>query len=323
MKYGFMCVGMLVVGILTFVFIFVAADATIVDQEEYYSLKEAMEGAMYDAIDIDYYQKTGELKIIEEKFVESFARRFTEVSGFEDEGYNIEYYDIIESPPKASVRIIGKTQEYNLTIDSDDYSSYNIINQLDSILTYNADHLYTYERYIVRPNTGNENTGESTGKKNSIGGTYKQSTYMNSASGYDKYRIYPEEFKTPTELEDKTCNIVNIEYDSAITTIEDLLTYTDNCDSWYTSNSDLPEYQADQITLYSRCITTKSGISGITKNTPADDVIDFIETVDYFNTVKNNNKVTYLQSIGITLKQKPSANHFQGIKVRVTWQCTS
>ena len=33
---------------------------------------------MIDAIDMDYYRESGELKIIKDKFVESFTRRFAE-----------------------------------------------------------------------------------------------------------------------------------------------------------------------------------------------------------------------------------------------------
>ena len=69
------------------------------------------------------------------KFVENFTRRFvTSVSGDVNQ-YKIEFYDIIESPPKASVVIKGKTKSYNLLAE-DGSDSFDIVNSLDGILEY-------------------------------------------------------------------------------------------------------------------------------------------------------------------------------------------
>ena len=119
--------GLLIIGIVTFMCIYYVLEGTMINEEEYHGLKEAMEGAMYDSVDIDYYHRSGEIKIIKEKFVETFTRRLAETKVYGSQGYTIKFYDIIESPPKASVVIEGKTDNFKLTLDSDDISNYNII----------------------------------------------------------------------------------------------------------------------------------------------------------------------------------------------------
>jgi len=63
-------------GLVGFAIIFLFVQLTVNSDEEYYLLKEVTEAAMYDSVDLAYYRSTGELKIVKEKFVESFFRRF-------------------------------------------------------------------------------------------------------------------------------------------------------------------------------------------------------------------------------------------------------
>ena len=114
---------------------------TINNESEYYVLKEAMEAAMLESVDLSCYRIDEELggcnadqvKIIEQKFVENFTRRFAaSISGDVTE-YTIEFYDIIESPPKATVVIKGETQEYSLSMN-DSKDSFTILNDLSGIL---------------------------------------------------------------------------------------------------------------------------------------------------------------------------------------------
>ena len=80
-----------------------------------------------------YEQSSGKLFEPEQKFVENFTRRFTaSISGDVTE-YQLEFYDIIESPPKATVVIKAKTRDYMLS-PGDEKDSFTIINDLSGIL---------------------------------------------------------------------------------------------------------------------------------------------------------------------------------------------
>lgn len=75
---------------------------------DYYLLKDTTEAAMNDAIDYDFYSNNGVVRMDKEKFLESFVRRFADsVDGTRD--YNIDVYDLNETPPKVSVKISSKS----------------------------------------------------------------------------------------------------------------------------------------------------------------------------------------------------------------------
>lgn len=127
-------------GMFGLFFIVMFESITVNNESEYYVLKEAMEAAMLESIDMNCYMRReadggceGTIKIVEQKFVENFTRRFAaSVSGDVSE-YEIEFYDIIEKPPKATVVIKGRTQEYFLSSDDED-ASFNLVNNLSGIL---------------------------------------------------------------------------------------------------------------------------------------------------------------------------------------------
>lgn len=81
------------------------------NEQDYYLAREITYAAMYDAIDYGYYKKNGELKIVKEKFVENFIRRFAE-SATLNKNYKINFYSIYETPPAVSVEIRTNTGEY-------------------------------------------------------------------------------------------------------------------------------------------------------------------------------------------------------------------
>ena len=108
-------------------------NVTTTNERDYYLLKETTEAAMFDAVDVAYYRATGELKISQEAFVEAFARRYAENTSFNMGNYTLEFYDIIESPPKVSVIITTGVGTYNI---NGDISDYNVANRLDAILEY-------------------------------------------------------------------------------------------------------------------------------------------------------------------------------------------
>lgn len=124
---SFLVIGL---GIFGLALIFLFQDITISNEDDYYLLKEITEAAMYDSIDRTYYSLSmGKVKINQEKFVEVFTRRFAESSTLSAKGYEIEFVDIMEEPPKVTVRIKNKTNGYTLTEDD-----LEIINQLSAII---------------------------------------------------------------------------------------------------------------------------------------------------------------------------------------------
>ena len=114
MKYSFLSLGMIMAGMFGLVFIVMFENVTINNESEYYVLRESVEAAMYDAVDLDYYRDQGELKIIEEKFVSSCTRRFFNSINGIGKGYQLTFYDIMESPPKVSVVATSKTDSYEV-----------------------------------------------------------------------------------------------------------------------------------------------------------------------------------------------------------------
>lgn len=133
MKWSFASVGLIVFGLIGLTIIILFQNITTNNENDYYLLKEVTEASMIDAINMDYYRETGELKIIKEKFVESFTRRFAESTVFASSNYTINYFDIMEEPPKVTVSINTGIGEYTIYQDTSDY---HVANTLSAILEY-------------------------------------------------------------------------------------------------------------------------------------------------------------------------------------------
>ena len=132
MKWAFSSMGLVALGMCGIVIVLLFQNITINNEQDYYLLKEVTEAAMLDSIDFAYYRDTGEVKMIQEKFIENFTRRYAEtVNTHSTTGYSIEFYDIIEEPPKVSILL--KTGIGNYTVYGN-ASDYNITNQLDAII---------------------------------------------------------------------------------------------------------------------------------------------------------------------------------------------
>lgn len=129
MKWTYSSLFLILFGLFGLFIIFLFQDITVSNEDDYYLLKEITEASMEDSLDIAYYRKTGDIKIIQEKFVEVFTRRFAESSTLAAQGYTVEFIDIIEEPPKVTVRIKNNTKGY--TLDSD---GFDIINELSAII---------------------------------------------------------------------------------------------------------------------------------------------------------------------------------------------
>ena len=137
MKWSFASVGLIMIGLFGILIIILFNEITVSNEQDYYTLKDATEAAMIEAVDVAYYRLTGEIKISQEKFVENFTRRFARTSTFGQGNYDIEFYQIVEYPAKVSVRIIDKTNSYNIynTFDSElDATDATIVNALSAIL---------------------------------------------------------------------------------------------------------------------------------------------------------------------------------------------
>lgn len=295
MRWAVAGLGLLLAGMLTFMGIYFVLDGTITNEENYHGLKEAMAGAMYDAIDIDYYEQTGEIKIIKEKFVETFTRRFADSTKYGQKGYTIEFYDIIESPPKASVIIKGIGGEVVLSLDSDELSSYDIINKLDGILLYNGKHLYTYDLYAI----GNISGGTTIPGIKSY--QIKIPEELKRIYNLNEKEVYKGSGKINTSAERDKCKIVNIEYIENITKSvynkSAKKAFEDNRKYWYYDTADY----------------YKTNLSGTYCE---------IETVNEFKYNRDTNKwqIKGLDNINITLKDS-GCSGITGYKMRVTWQC--
>lgn len=119
----------LVLGLFGIVLINLFGNITVSNEDMYYILKEATESSMIDALDYQAYRLgvgyddvteqtdpdsmhciagvPGTIRIVKEKFVESFVRRFAKTATNNRE-YKISFDDIDECPPKVSITITAK-----------------------------------------------------------------------------------------------------------------------------------------------------------------------------------------------------------------------
>ena len=153
----------LFLGILGLLLINLFGNITVTNEQDYYLLKEATKSALTDAIDVTAYREgigydgvtpdtdpesmhcvegqTGVIRIVKERFVESFVRHFAE-SADRNKTYKISFNDIDECPPKVTVtistneslswfaKLLGKKEK---TFDYETESA-EIVNVLNAIL---------------------------------------------------------------------------------------------------------------------------------------------------------------------------------------------
>ncbi len=118
-------------------------DATTSNTQDYYQLKEVANSALYDAIDYRYYAQTGQIRILKEVFVENFIRRFAETVSVTD-SYNVQFYDLYESPPKVSVKISTTTAGFIIGRDTEAtagehaMTDLDVVNSIDLIVEFDA-----------------------------------------------------------------------------------------------------------------------------------------------------------------------------------------
>lgn len=125
------------------------------NEQNYYLLKEITEAAMIDAVDLRAYREglgwdgvteetypedihcmegePGTVRIIKQKFVESFLMRFAETVRL-NRDYKITINDIDECPPKVSITIKSTERSLLSNIYSDYRTDNDVINTLTGIL---------------------------------------------------------------------------------------------------------------------------------------------------------------------------------------------
>lgn len=210
MKWSTVTVGVMILGIIGVSIILLFQQLTTTNENDYYLLKEITEAAMVDSIDISYYRETGELKIVREKFVENFTRRFAESTLIIGTKYTIKFFDIMEEPPKVSVRIDTGIENYKIYNTS---GNYEVLNQLTGIFEY----------------VGKSDNGKTiSGEENPYKKKKKEMTYYSIVKKSNATKKYDTtlELNIPDELVSgkiKNVTLSNVEYkDSSNLTQEEL-----------------------------------------------------------------------------------------------------
>jgi hypothetical protein len=126
MKEAFWGILIVMLGLVGIVIVNIFQNVTVGNDRTYYQLKESAEAATYDAIDLAYYRLNGDLRMVEDKFVENFTRRFAQNIG-NNGNYNITVQEITGNPPRISIKVAtGIT-----SLQGDDFG---IVNRIDGIL---------------------------------------------------------------------------------------------------------------------------------------------------------------------------------------------
>ena len=133
MKESYWGYWLIALGVFIIIIMMLISNVSTSSTQDYYLIKEISEAAMVDAIDYGYYRESGELRINREKFVENFLRRFAENVALST--YQVDFYNIYEAPPKASVQVTTKSNTYQINSDS---TSFDIVNRVDGILELNG-----------------------------------------------------------------------------------------------------------------------------------------------------------------------------------------
>ena len=191
MKAAMWGIGLFVMGLLGLVLINLFGNITVTNQFNYTTMKNAVQAAMLDSLDIAHYRAGfclcnkdgspinknalksfsdknqyefrditndkclnqngeelnscvslyGEYRLNKEKFEEIFQERFRKVTTNNKE-YQYIIKEIIEYPPKVSVMVISKDEEFFPT--DKDAGGYNIVNQIDAIIETNKEVVINY-----------------------------------------------------------------------------------------------------------------------------------------------------------------------------------
>jgi len=146
----------MLMGILGIVLINLFGKIVMSNEQNYYLLKEITEAAMMDAVDLKSFREgvgwdgvteesdpesmhcmkgvPGTIRIVEQKFVESFVRRFASSAQL-NRKYKIIFNDIDECPPKVTVTLVATEKFSFLSFFGVEYNTgEDIVNILTGIL---------------------------------------------------------------------------------------------------------------------------------------------------------------------------------------------
>lgn len=131
MKESFWAVMIVGLGITSIFLVYFFQTVTNTSEHNYELLKETTEAAMFDALDLSAYRADETIRIDQERFVDSFIRRFAEDATLAHE-YKISIYDVHEEPPKVSIKV----STFNVGFFSlgSEATSFSLTNQIDAIL---------------------------------------------------------------------------------------------------------------------------------------------------------------------------------------------
>ncbi len=144
----------LILGVIVTTVMLLVSRVTTHAEEDYYLARETMQAALLDSIDYAAYRSTGRIIISKSKFIEIYVRRFAE-SVTNSQDYQIDFYDVYEEPPKASVRIRTTSGEASVNNNSTSFSVDTLITGIletnfeQYLATKNADGSYNEGKYIT------------------------------------------------------------------------------------------------------------------------------------------------------------------------------
>ena len=125
--YWFIVLGLSIMSIMILV-----QNYTTTNEQDYYLIKSILESSMYESVDYAYFRDTSRIRMNSEKFVENFVRRFAESVNI-NKTYEINFYQIYEDPPAASVEIKTDGDGKSGKVEADD----TVTNRLTGILYTN------------------------------------------------------------------------------------------------------------------------------------------------------------------------------------------
>jgi hypothetical protein len=177
---------LIVLGIFVITVLLLIQNLTSQNTHDYYAVKEITEASIIDAIDYGYYEDYGEIRIVKEKFVESFLERFSETANLSNT-YKVTFYDIYEVPPKVSLKVSSTSSGFNIVGET---STFDIVNNMDMLLETSPERVAAAGGRIspkgcvdcvkVRVSTIN-------------GSTYEVPDVIDTVSGYSRYTIISDE----------------------------------------------------------------------------------------------------------------------------------
>ena len=133
MKESYWGYWLILLGSVIIIVMMFTQNATTTNTQDYYQLKEVANSAMYESIDYPYYATTHQVRMIKEAFVENFIKRFSQTVSLTDT-YQIDFYDLYESPPKASVKLSTKTGQFLIAGGS---NQLDVVNSINLVVEFN------------------------------------------------------------------------------------------------------------------------------------------------------------------------------------------